>query len=134
MRYPTGEKGEGTMILITGGAGSGKRGFARTLGYTDMDMADAALDGRPVIFHTERLTMADPGSVAALRRALKEKEIVICSEVGSGVIPLDPRERRGREATGRLCILLAQDAEAVVRMVCGIPCVIKGTLPSRFSL
>ena len=40
-------------------------------------------------------------------------------------------ERRGREAVGRLCVRLAQRAECVVRMVCGIPTVIKGELPCR---
>jgi len=118
------------MILIVGGEGSGKRGFARRLGYADEDMADGILDRKPVIFHTEKLTMSDPESAVALSRALMQKEIVICNEVGSGIIPVRPQERRGREATGRLCILLAQEAEAVVRMVCGIPCVIKGQLPS----
>ena len=90
------------------------------------------MDGAPVIFHTEKLTMADPESASDLSRVLAEKEVVICNEVGCGIIPVEPRERRGREATGRLCILLAQQAEAVVRMVCGIPCVIKGTL-TRFA-
>ena len=118
------------MILIVGGEGAGKRNFARRLGYTDGEMADGILDGDPVIFHTEKLTMADPESASDLSRALAEKEVVICNEVGCGIIPVEPQERRGREATGRLCILLAQQAEAVVRMVCGIPCVIKGTLPS----
>ena len=36
--------------------------------------------------------------------------------------------RLGREAAGRLCVLLAKDAEAVVRMVCGIPTIIKGQI------
>ena len=51
--------------------------------------------------------------------------------VGSGVIPIDYETRLGREAVGRLCVRLAQRAECVVRMVCGIPTVIKGELPCR---
>ncbi|MBS6323232.1 MAG: bifunctional adenosylcobinamide kinase/adenosylcobinamide-phosphate guanylyltransferase, partial [Clostridium sp.] len=48
--------------------------------------------------------------------------------VGSGVIPVERNVRLGREAAGRLCVLLAKDAEAVVRMVCGIPTIIKGQI------
>ena len=117
------------MILIVGGEGAGKRSFARSLGWTDADMADGVLNAQPVIFHTEKLTMADPEAGDALLAALREKAVVICNEVGSGVIPLAPEERRGREATGRLCVRLAQEAACVVRMVCGLPTVLKGELP-----
>ena len=116
------------MILVVGGEGSGKRTFVRSLGYRPEDMADACLDSRPVIFHTERLAFADPDGVDALYEALLDKEVVICCEVGSGVIPVDRAVRLGRESTGRLCVLLAQRADTVVRMVCGIPTAIKGTL------
>ena len=117
------------MILIVGGEGSGKRSFARSLGWTDADMSDGVVDGSPVIFHTEKLTMADPDSGPALLEALKTKAVVICNEVGSGIIPLEPKERRGREETGRLCTRLAREAQCVVRMVCGLPTVLKGELP-----
>ena len=54
---------------------------------------------------------------------------MIATEVGGGVVPVDPAERAAREAAGRLSCLLAQRAEAVVRVFCGIPTVLKGTLP-----
>ena len=117
------------MILIIGGESSGKRSFAKTLGYTEKDIADAVIDARPVVYHLERLVFAQPERADALLDSLLEKEVVICCEVGSGIIPIDRNERMGREATGRLCVLLAQQAQAVVRMVCGIPTVIKGELP-----
>ena len=66
-----------------------------------------------------------------LLEPLCEKRAVLCCEVGSGVIPIDYETRLGREAVGRLCVRLAQRAECVVRMVCGIPTVIKGELPCR---
>lgn len=119
------------MLLIVGGEGSGKRTFARTLGYTDDNMADAVLDGNPVIFHLEQMVFADPECTDELLPALSGKEVIICNEVGSGVIPANRAERAGREATGRLCVLLAQRADCVVRMVSGLPMVIKGELPCR---
>lgn len=117
------------MILIVGGEGSGKRTFAKTLGYAEKDMADGCLDSRPVLFHTERLVFERPEDADKLYDALLKKEVVICNEVGSGIIPMEPGERLGREAVGRLCVRLAAKADAVVRMVCGIPSVIKGELP-----
>lgn len=117
------------MILVVGGEGAGKRTFARSLGYRETDMADACLDERPVIFHTERLVFADMEGIDKLYESLLKKEIIICNEVGSGVIPMNRTERLGREAMGRLCVLLAGKADAVVRVVCGIPTVIKGELP-----
>lgn len=119
------------MLLIVGGEGSGKRSFVKTLGYTDDDMADAVLNGCPVLYHLEQMVFADPECTDELLSALVDKEVVICNEVGSGVIPANRAERAGREATGRLCVLLAQRADCVVRMVSGLPMVIKGELPCR---
>ena len=119
------------MLLIVGGEGSGKKTFARSLGYTDDDIADAKLNERPVLYHLEQMVFADPESADTLLAALEGKKVVICNEVGSGVIPANRAERAGREATGRLCVLLAQKANCVVRMVSGIPTVIKGDLACR---
>lgn len=117
------------MLLIVGGEGSGKRSFAKMLGYQERDIADAVLDARPVLCHLEKLVFQNPEGADALLGALEGKEVLICNEVGSGVIPVEPHERMGREATGRLCVLLAQRADCVVRMVSGLPMVIKGELP-----
>ncbi|HPR40428.1 MAG TPA: bifunctional adenosylcobinamide kinase/adenosylcobinamide-phosphate guanylyltransferase, partial [Oscillospiraceae bacterium] len=67
--------------------------------------------------------------IGELLPRLLEKEAVLCDEVGSGVIPVAGNEAAARRAVGKLCILLAQRATCVVRVVCGIPTVIKGTLP-----
>ena len=71
-------------------------------------------------------SVQDLQDVRALLSPLLEKEIVVCDEVGSGVIPTTQIEREIREATGRLCNQLAQKAESVVRLVAGIPTKIKG--------
>lgn len=46
--------------------------------------------------------------------------IVICDEVGCGVVPVDREERIWRETVGRLCCTLAQRAESVERVFCGL--------------
>ena len=115
------------MILVTGGRASGKREYVMALGYSREDMADAEIDSRPVIYNVQDMAMRDPEGSMSLLDALCEKEVVITCEVGSGVIPLERAERDGREAAGRLAVRLAQKAEKVVRLVSGIPVVIKGS-------
>ena len=45
---------------------------------------------------------------------------VVSDEIGLGVVPLDPFERRWREETGRALCRLASASERVERIVCGI--------------
>ena len=52
---------------------------------------------------------------------------VISDEIGNGIVPNDPFEREWREATGRLLREIAKNAPLVVRIVCGMPQVIKET-------
>ena len=60
-----------------------------------------------------------------LASELSEKAVVICNEVGCGLVPVQAEQREQRERAGRLCALLAARADRVVRMVCGIPLLIK---------
>ena len=103
------------MILVVGGLASGKRTFARSLGISESDMA--------IDVH-ERLR--DGEDAAVLLEELSAKAVVTCAEVGNGIVPLDPDERAWRESVGRLSCDLADRADAVVRMVCGVPVVLKG--------
>ena len=105
------------MILIVGGVASGKRRFAEGLGVGAERMA----------FDVHEL-VRDGADGAALVEQLSDKAVVTCAEVGSGVVPLDAGERAWRDEVGRLSAELACRADVVVRMVCGIPVVIKGEL------
>ena len=46
--------------------------------------------------------------------------IIICDEIGNGIVPIDPFEREYREHTGRILVQLAMRAEEVERIICGI--------------
>ena len=59
----------------------------------------------------------------------KNRNSEIKTEVGGGVVPVDPAERAARENAGRLACMLAARAACVVQMFCGIPTVLKGELP-----
>ena len=58
-----------------------------------------------------------------LRRVILEKNreiIIVCDEIGCGLVPVDAFEREYREAVGRILSALAGEAERVDRVVCGI--------------
>ena len=132
------------MILITGGTSSGKATFARNLaaqhGWREDDVAfnveellwgqaesagQIAPAGDDAADHTSSKALS---ATPELIERLAAKAIVTCSEVGAGIVPLDAQERAWREAVGRMSCELASQADAVVRMVCGIPVVLKGEL------
>ena len=111
------------MIFITGPLYSGKRSFEKGLLRCD----DAALSGRCALdVHELAAGCADLESLA---ERLSRYEIVTAAELGGGIVPLDPKERKARERAGQLSCLLAARAGTVVRMFCGIPTVLKGELP-----
>lgn len=115
------------MILVIGGVAAGKRTYVeRNLGISRQDIAEAELDGRPAVSGVQELLREMDGET--LLPKLLEKRVVICDEVGSGVIPLDAENRLWREAVGRLCCRLSDEAGAVVRVFCGIPTVLKGEI------
>ena len=123
MLPPEGQKEGNGLTLVIGGAASGKREYVKSLGYAEDAIAGGILDEKPVLDKLQALAARRPD--ADLLPALLEKEVIICDEVGCGVVPLDPAERALRERVGRLCVRLAEKADRVVRVSCGIPAVLK---------
>ena len=114
------------MILVVGGTASGKRAYVENvLGYRTSEMSVGVIDSKPVVTDLQDLVAASPGKYLDFLPALLDKAVVVVCETGSGVVPVDRAQRVAREETGRLCILLAERAERVVRLVCGVPTVIK---------
>ena len=118
------------MILIIGGQGAGKRRHVLELGYGEDDIAAAVLDSRPVLADLHLLLMEDAGIADCRFEELLRKEVIVCNEVGCGVVPMDAAERAWRDLVGRTCARLAARADRVVRLCCGIPVCIKGGDPS----
>ena len=117
------------MVLILGGLGAGKKSYLRSLGFADAQMSNDPDADAPVLFALEETVKHDPASAEALLPKLMKKRFILCREVGSGVIPMDVKEREWREAVGRLCCALAEHADAVVRITAGIQIALKGELP-----
>ena len=128
------------MIFITGGASQGKRNFAsdrlgaavfadgRDLLLTEPVTADCFTDYQELI---RRIMDMGGDPIEFTERLCRERPdiIVIMNETGCGIVPLDKTDRLWRENTGRCGCILAGAAELAVRMICGIPTVLKGELP-----
>ena len=118
--------------LIVGGSHSGKRARVEQLGFSAQDIADGGacnLDKafeRPVLYGlhllVRRLMQQEQDPAAIIAQGLQEGvvRIVVCDEIGCGVVPMDRLERDWREQTGRILCQIAQQAPSVERVFCGI--------------
>lgn len=126
------------MRMIVGGAYQGKTAYARRLtGYGAEDFADGAICGLEEIFQVKgiinfheyiRRYLEAEESWEGLAQKIAEKNpnlVIVTNELGYGVVPCDPRDRRWREAAGRICTALAMESCQVIRVVCGIGIVLK---------
>ena len=104
------------MLFVTGPLYSGKRTFAQQ--FPGRRIADV------------QALAAQSKDLSRLADELAQNyDIILATEVGGGVVPMDAAERAAREAAGRLACLLAARADCVVQLFCGIPTVLKGELP-----
>ena len=111
------------MIFIFGPLWSGKRAVAKELlGCGDTELA------RRAVWDVQELAR-ERTDLEKLADELSCCDAVIATEVGGGVVPIEAAEREARERAGRLNCLLAERADTVVRVFCGIPKVIRGELP-----
>lgn len=112
------------MIFVTGPLFAGKEEtICRCLGWSHVDFLQ-----NNCIRDVQDLA-ADCDDLSLLADELATKDVVIATEMGGGVVPTDAGRRHAREQAGRLVCLLAERADTVVRVCCGIPQVLKGTLP-----
>lgn len=50
-----------------------------------------------------------------------QKKVLICTDLSSGIVPLEKELREWREMVGRTMVYLGKEAEEVTRLFCGIP-------------
>lgn len=120
------------MILFVGGRASGKIEAAKDICGIDPREATAeqALS-LPAVSHLEKIIanlLDDNQSVDEFISRLIEKNpnaIILCDEVGYGIVPLDRKDRLLREEIGKACCALQKHSKAVYRVVCGIAIKIK---------
>ena len=106
------------MIFITGPLFAGKRDFAcRILNCKAEELA------RYAVWDVQEL--AGQQTPEELADRLAAWPVVIATEVGGGVVPIEKGDREYRETVGRICCELAAMAEEVERVYCGIPTILK---------
>lgn len=125
------------MILIIGGAYQGKTGYASSLGISDIcDGASEDINGIWKHSAVNNFQLLVKRQLEAGLDPLEEAErlldnnpniVIISTEIGGGIVPLEKSERIWREAVGKVCCFLARKSERVVRVICGIPTIIKET-------
>lgn len=126
------------MILIIGGFAQGKlhyvkQNYAHREDGQEVPVLDGTLElpaetdtGQVIVNHLHRYIReqlrqgTDPEKT--IEDFLKNHPdcILICDEIGNGIVPMEVEERIYRERTGRILEGLAAQADEVVRVVCGI--------------
>lgn len=123
-------------VLLVGGIGQGKESYAANRweigalpnGETCALACDMA--GGIVKLHllVRRLLESGQDPVEMVMTSLDRQEswLVICDEIGGGIVPISREERQWREVTGRICCEIAARADVVERLCCGLPQRLKG--------
>ena len=120
------------MRLVIGGASQGKLDYVlRRYGLEEKNVMDGNTGDMVDIDHKvfyafeawfKRQLKAGgrPEDAADVLLSSLPELIVICDEVGSGIVPVEPFEREFRERLGRYLIKLAERSQSVERVFCGI--------------
>lgn len=123
------------MDFIIGGSHQGKREYVRTH-YAFDRVADGSKSSLEEIEQAEVITefhllirrlLQDGRTTEEINSFVGElhPKAVTADEIGYGLVPIDAFERTYREAAGRACCEIAKRANKVIRIVCGIPNIIK---------
>ncbi len=130
------------MILVIGGYAQGKLEYVKEKYLTgeedifDFDVDDIAelkrysdgsfsdslivLNNINSLIKKELDDGKDPEELLEKILSKFNNAIIITDEVGNGIVPIDKNERIYREKTGRLQCMLAQNADEVIRVTCGL--------------
>lgn len=128
------------MILVIGGAYQGKKDWVQgRYRLEESDWADGDSCSKEDLFQARavnrfhlfvRRSVEEGRDLSGFADTLKKRNpslIIVKNEIGCGVVPMDPLERKYREQDGRLSEKLAAHCDTVVRVICGIGQVIKGS-------
>lgn len=123
---------ENRAHIIIGGAFQGKAQYATKI-YPGLELTDGInclldeIENCVAInkFHSfTRRWLLEGRTKEALLTTLEKNEnlqLLISDEIGYGLVPVDDFEREYREFHGRVMTELAEQADCVERVVCGIP-------------
>lgn len=126
------------MKLIIGGAYQGKKDF--TCEQFQMEESTLA-DGRTCEYdvlksvkgihhlqdYIKRMLLEEKDPMSYILEQVRKNEdiVILCNEMGCGLVPMEAFDRRYREMVGRIQCELAKRATCVYRVYCGIGVKIK---------
>lgn len=112
------------MKLIVGGFASGKRAYAKA--HFPQEVKDGLLiDDLHLLIKQALKRGEDTDAYVSQLIQDHPDAVILCDEIGLGIVPIDPFERAWREAVGRACCRIAQEAQTVIRVICGLGQVLK---------
>lgn len=121
--------------MILGGRFQGKRAYAERLyshfpAVSDFEESNSLAPGLVVNVHLgiRRLLTegADVSSFFTENLQVLRQCIILCTEIGGGIVPVDAFARKWRDETGRVYQYLAAEAEIVDRVFAGLVLRLKG--------
>ena len=123
------------MRLIIGGYAQGKEEYAKEL-FPDYEIVEKPACGRNGVifirFHKWFYKELEKKTEISLIKeqinqmlASCQDVVIVCDEVGNGIVPMKEEERFYREQLGRLLTELAKKADTVERILCKIPMKLK---------
>ena len=124
------------MILIVGGAFQSKRAYAGSYLKKEIRWVDGNECEYDEIFTCEGIfnfhlfvkRFLDVEELDGLPECLKKENpdiVIVTDELGYGVVPVEASDRAWREKTGRIWTKLADRADEVHRVACGVGMAIK---------
>lgn len=126
------------MKMIIGGAYQGKTEYAKIrYSLNDCDIIDGKNINSDKIsniaciknFHLFIKNILENGEkpIDIVKKILHENPeiIIISDEIGNGIIPIEKSDRIWREEVGRTCCYLVKEAEIVIRIIGGLPVILK---------
>ncbi len=125
------------MIFIFGGRYQGKTAYALAAYGETLKVCDLAEEKVEKMYEADIIKNVQEGVKQLLAQDLSprayfaknikrlNKKIIIGTEIGCGLVPLEEKERLWRDETGLAFQLLAAKAEKVERIWAGIPQTIK---------
>lgn len=124
------------MMLIIGGAYEGKTEYAKAVGISDICDGETAgfeeikkhkcVKNYQMLVKRQLEAGLDPLNEAKKLFDKCPDIVIISTEIGCGIVPIEKSERIWREIVGKVCCFLAAKSEKVIRISCGIASVIKG--------
>lgn len=119
-------------ILLIGGAYQGKFDYAcRTFHLTESDFLPHADVHQPQAWAQAKavndlhLLLRDSSVDPKMLLPLLKGKVIICDEIGGGIVPADAEARAWRETVGRLCCDIAEFADHIERIYMGMSTLIK---------